>query len=207
MKIQVNRRDFISLDNIARLEERRGRLLVFKKFGYPHAIIASCGIVEFKMRIANAGGSFSNIPIIKEKKIKAQLISAFPGTGKTYFFNNTNKIVLDSDSSKFDKKEFPQNYINYIKSNINKADIILISSHKEVRDALVVNNLYFTLVYPDKKLKEDYVLRYVNRKSPEAFISLIKNNWNLWIDELKDQKNCNHVILKSNQYISDIIKE
>ena len=139
--------------------------------------------------------------------MKTTLISAFPGTGKTYFFNNTDKIVLDSDSSKFDKKDFPQNYINHIKNNIDKADIILISSHKEVRDALVANNLYFTLVYPEKNLKDDYVLRYLNRGSPDVFIFLLKNNWDLWIDELKNQENCNHIVLKRNQYIFDIIKE
>lgn len=139
--------------------------------------------------------------------MKATLISAFPGTGKTYFFNNTNKIVLDSDSSKFDKKEFPQNYINHIKNNIDKADVILISSHKVVREALEANGLFFTLVYPEKKLKADYVLRYINRGSPDGFISLVKNNWDMWIDELKSQKNCDHVVLKLNQYISDIIKE
>ena len=51
-------------------------------------------------------------------------------------------------------------------------------------------------------LKEDYVQRYIERRSPDIFISLIKSNWDLWIDELKKQKNCNHVVLKLNQYIS-----
>lgn len=65
-KIQVNRRDFIDFTNIARLVERRGKLFVYKRKGYPHALIASCGVVEFKMRIANSGCSFSSILIIKE---------------------------------------------------------------------------------------------------------------------------------------------
>jgi len=36
------------------------------------------------------------------------LISAFPGTGKSYFYKNTKLKVLDSDSSKFDKSKFPR---------------------------------------------------------------------------------------------------
>ena len=35
-----------------------------------------------------------------------------------------------------------------IKENIGKVDYIFVSTHKEVRDALIKNNLYFTLVYP-----------------------------------------------------------
>ena len=66
MKIQVNRRDFISLNNIFKIVEKRGKLFIYKKIGWPHAIIASCGVVEFKMRIANAGGNFTKIPVIKE---------------------------------------------------------------------------------------------------------------------------------------------
>lgn len=63
------------------------------------------------------------------------VISAFPGCGKSHFFReNKDKEVLDSDSSKFDKTHFPQNYIEHIKSNLGKVDIIMVSSHKEVRD-------------------------------------------------------------------------
>jgi len=51
------------------------------------------------------------------KKI-TYLISAFPGTGKSYCFNNnTTWEMLDSDSSTFDKKDFPDNYIKHIKDN------------------------------------------------------------------------------------------
>ena len=35
------------------------------------------------------------------------IVSAFPGTGKTYFYQNTEIYpVFDSDSSNFDKKDF-----------------------------------------------------------------------------------------------------
>ncbi len=45
--------------------------------------------------------------------MKTKVYSAFPGVGKTTYFNTTDKNVLDSDSSKFDKKHFPANYIEF----------------------------------------------------------------------------------------------
>lgn len=136
---------------------------------------------------------------------QTKLISAFPGTGKSYFSENSEKIVLDSDSSTFDKSNFPQNYIEHIKKNIGKVDIICISSHLEVRKALEENNLFFDLVFPELSLKEEYIERYKIRGSHPKFIELISNNWDLWINQLLEFSNkCTKVELKSNQFISDL---
>jgi len=110
---------------------------------------------------------------------KTLVISGFPGIGKSHFFRkNKDKVVLDSDSSKFSwiekgirHPDFPNNYIKYIKENlayinplgVGKADIILVSSHKNVRDALVENDIPFTLVYPSRDIKEEYLQRYKDR--------------------------------------------
>jgi len=112
-----------------------------------------------------------------------KIIAAFPGTGKTYYHNRNLLVTLDSDSSKFDKKNFPDNYIRHIKENIGKYEIIFVSSHKEVREALQNNCLFFYLVYPDKSRKKEYLEKYKDRGSPEAFIKLLDNNWEIWLDE------------------------
>ncbi len=148
--------------------------------------------------------NLKNIKKFNENK-KTLIISAFPGTGKTYLFNNTDKTILDSDSSKFDKTKFPENYIQHIKDNIGKVDIILVSSHKPVRDALVANKIDFTLVYPSKELKEEYINRYKQRGSPETFIDLITKNWENWIDELSNQIGCTKCELSKGEYLKDII--
>lgn len=62
----MNRRDFIEVNNITRLVERRGKLFVYKQAGYPKIIKADLKLTQFLMRIANMGGDFSNIPVIKE---------------------------------------------------------------------------------------------------------------------------------------------
>jgi adenylate kinase family enzyme len=131
---------------------------------------------------------------------KTRIISAFPGTGKTTFCKNIKDFlsgdytVTDSDSSKFSwiedengKKfrnpEFPKNYIEHIKDCIGKYDFILVSSHKEVRDALVKNCLFFYLVYPEVDSKEEYIKRYKDRGNAEELVNRLDENWCDWISQ------------------------
>ena len=131
------------------------------------------------------------------------VISGFPGIGKTTYKNSaTETTVLDSDSSHFPKDNFPQNYIDYIKSNIGTADVILVSSHAAVREALIENKIPYTLVVPDIDLLEEYKERYARRGSSPLFIELLETNWKDWLSNQKDE----HVIvLGSGEYLSDAI--
>jgi len=154
----------------------------------------------------------------KFKKInkKAMIISGFPGIGKSYFYKlmiDSGKKVLDSDSSLFSWIEkgvrnpiFPQNYINHIKDNIYKADIILVSSHNIVRDELVKNDIPFVLIYPNRNIKEEYINRYKNRGSDNNFINLLKDNWDKFIDDCENQIGCRKIIINSGEYLSDKIE-
>lgn len=159
---------------------------------------------------------------MKEISKRARVIAAFPGMGKTHLFNNCkDKVVLDSDSSNFswvvengEKKrnpEFPSNYIKHIKENLDKCDIILVSSHEEVRNALIENEVYFELCYPSLDDKEIYIERYIRRGSPEAFINLISNNWDKWITDIdnmgmSDDSYCTKVQFVGNFYLIDYIE-
>lgn len=139
---------------------------------------------------------------------KTELISAFPGCGKSYYFEKakeTSEKVLDSDSSTFDKKEFPANYIEHIKNNMGKVDKIFISSHDVVRDALVDEGLDFTLVYPDKSIKKEYINRYKERGNDDKFVELLEKNWDEWISQLDEQEGCKKIKLKAGQYLADVI--
>ena len=141
-----------------------------------------------------------------------KIISGFPGVGKTYYKQHTNLNVLDSDSSKFSwikegvrHPDFPQNYIEHIQANIGKVDIILVSSHKMVRDALVKNNINFTLIFPERKLKEEYLVRFKERGNNQNFIDMINTNWDNFIDELETQINCEIIKLKSEEYLNNYL--
>lgn len=136
------------------------------------------------------------------------IISGFPGTGKTTYHNGDYQPEgwsFDSDSSQFDKRYFPNNYMKHIISKLGSAKYIFVSSHKEVRDALVENEIEFTLIYPNKNIKEEYISRYKKRGNNEGFVNLLKSNWDAWIKELEKQKGCKHIILQSNQFISNVI--
>lgn len=153
-----------------------------------------------------------NIKNYQKFVIDTKIISAFPGTGKSYYVNYgegsgymPQGFATDSDSSKFDKSNFPDNYIEHIIEKIKEGYArIFVSSHEVVREALVENNIPFTLVYPKIELKEDYLERYKQRGSPESFINLIDNNWELWINQLKNQKGCTHIELNKGEFISNV---
>ena len=42
------------------------------------------------------------------------IISGFPGLGKSVLYKENKVNYSDSDSSKFSKKNFPENYIKHI---------------------------------------------------------------------------------------------
>lgn len=143
--------------------------------------------------------------------MKAKVISAFPACGKTTYFkewgrhkDNTwndetiGEIILDSDSSEFswikDKDgnntkernpEFPNNYIQHIKNNLDKAHIIFVSSHEMVRKALEDNDIEYHIFYPDKSMKEEWIRRFKERGNDEKFIEFISNNWDNFIDDIE----------------------
>ena len=135
------------------------------------------------------------------------VVSGFPGIGKTYVFehNTTGMNILDSDSSKFDKAFFPANYIEHIKSNIGKVDIIFVSSHDVVRDALVAEGISFVLIHPDVSIKDEYIQRYIQRGSMSTFVELLDKNWDTWVGQLDKQTGCMRIPLQSGQYLSDFI--
>lgn len=146
--------------------------------------------------------------VMENQSKDAIIISAFPGTGKTYYYKNTRKvIVMDSDSSKWPKEGFPENYIKHIKENINSVDVIFVSTHKEVRDAMSRKGLEFMLVYPNRDLRDEYMMRYLDRGSDVAFVKLLYINWNKWLDELEDQLCACHWHLQRGEYISHIMSD
>lgn len=130
------------------------------------------------------------------------VISAFPACGKSYCFNHYQDrfSMLDSDSSEFSwikdengnntterNPNFPQNYIQHIKENIGKVDIIFVSSHGVVRKALFDNDIGAIIVYPNKNLKDEWIRRFKERGNDEGFIKFISDNWDNFIDDIENE--------------------
>ena len=153
-------------------------------------------------------------------ELKALVISAFPGCGKTHFFNRHKEYmrVLDSDSSMFSwiynddgakerHPDFPDNYIRHIKENLDIQDIIFVSSHAQVRKALHDAGIEFVLVFPSTDLKEQWLWRLHDRGSSEEFVDLIRINWDRWLKECYDDTLASgkYLLTKIQPYITDLV--
>ena len=152
-----------------------------------------------------------------------KVISAFPACGKTHLFNkykNHPQIkILDSDSSEFHwvydesgnkvlNPDWPANYIKYIKENIGKVDLILVSSHDEIRDLLFNNDITYTIVVPcnNQTCMYEWVGRMYCRHNTPEFIDMIIKNWNKWLTDISNKSNYDNIVyLGEDEYLEDII--
>ena len=150
--------------------------------------------------------------------MKTMVISAFPGTGKSYAFKNCSNSfkISDSDSSQFSwieeergrirNPDFPDNYIQHIKNNIGKYDVIFVSSHLEVRQALNDAGIEYFTIYPQANLLEEYKERYIQRGNDEHFIDFIVNNWSEMMKNISHEPHGFGLLrLESGQYIGDLL--
>lgn len=110
---------------------------------------------------------------------------------------------MDSDSSKFDKTDFPRNYIEHIKENIDNVDIMFISSHEDVRNALENEDIDFDLFYPSIDRKLEFLENYVKRRSNREFIMKVDANWKEWIDGIENNtlKHCHIHKLNKGEFL------
>lgn len=120
--------------------------------------------------------------------------------------------VFDSDSSIFSKhptqaRPFPENYIAHIRSLLEQHEnvIILVSSHDNVREELRTYGIDYTLVFPERELKEEYLRRYMERGNVQGFIEMMDANWNKFIDSCIDDLGTKKIILGEGEYLIDKI--
>lgn len=146
---------------------------------------------------------------------QTKIISGFPGVGKSTLFKYKGEVLVsDSDSSKFSwlkpgvrHPDFPANYIEHIKSNIGKLDFIFVSSHDVVREALNNEGIEYTIVYPSKDIKDEYIQRYIDRGNNENFVKLLQENYETFIEGIEKETKPKLVPLGSGQYLSDVLGE
>lgn len=136
-----------------------------------------------------------------------KIVSAFPCTGKTKFYEyclfDSDKVVMDSDSSKFDKENFPTNYVEHIKEHIGKVDLIFVSSHESVRKALTDAGIDFMVCYPVSEAKNEYITRARQRGSSPEFIQMLDTNWYDFLKQMANQEASKSIILGIGEYLLD----
>lgn len=149
------------------------------------------------------------------------LISGFPGVGKTFCVNNKELQkkykMVDSDSSCFShtykngiKKSnpnFPDNYIDNIKSYFGEYDIVFISTHQIVRETLKEEKIPYIIVYPENTVnnKLKYITKYQKRGNDQNFIDFINNNWDKFLGDIFIEDWPIHYKLKEDETLFDAI--
>lgn len=98
--------------------------------------------------------------------------------------------------------DFPNNYIEHIKENIGKVDIIFVSSHLQVREALTNAGIRFCTVYPKKKMLNEWVGRMYRRGNDQKFINFQIEHWDEFVGNISNEPHGFDVFrLGNNEYI------
>lgn len=149
---------------------------------------------------------------------KTNIFAGFPGVGKSELIKMYGADrVSDSDSSEFSwiynedgtkegrNPDFPNNYIEHIRSLIGEKEVILVSTHKDVLNALSQAGIPFTIVYPSRSLKSVYMGRYEQRGSDAGFLAALDTNWDSFIDDIESFTDVPKICLHGpDQYLSDL---
>ena len=155
---------------------------------------------------------------------KTIVVAGAPGVGKSHLFSEAEKrdlSIRDSDSSQFSwlqpgvrNPDFPYNYMEHLRSLLGEVDVVCVSTHHEVRNALVAAGIEFKLTYPGPGQKDEYIKRFRDRPlkpgedqaARDKFVALMNAHWEEWIDkQLPTQEGCAHVVLQKGEYLSDRI--
>lgn len=142
----------------------------------------------------------TNVP--KETK----LISAFCGTGKTHICNQTDINAIEIEYWKYKEEGLKKEYLQDIKNQIGKVDYIFISTEPDGLQLLNREGYDITLIYPENELRDEYLDRYIERDSPYDFIGTFMKHWHIWINELKEQYYCKHIVLKRGEYLANYLE-
>lgn len=145
------------------------------------------------------------------------IVAGFPGVGKTYLSTKGRKLnILDLDGKEFiwsddnciqRNPNYPNNYIQGIKDNMGKYDIIFIALDFDILKRLDNEKITFIILYPNKSLKKSYITRYRRRGDSVEFIESMKNDWDSVINKIETKKTYLKLKLNTTRTIEDIFLE
>ena len=150
------------------------------------------------------------------------VISAFPGMGKTYSTKNIEGYrIIDHESSnykwledahkgRFVNPDFPQNYISKLQEYINSSDapdIIFVSSHSEVREALEKAKISYYLIAPKQRYKNEIIKRYKERGNSDKFCKQLSENWYKYTDSITNETWPIQIKFNADQFIDQFLLE
>lgn len=165
---------------------------------------------------------------------KTLIVSAFPGCGKTYLYENQEHLTFknekftfqDSDSSHYEKHEnWAKEYVNDLKKLLGTVDFIFVSQHEILLAELEAQHIPFVVVAPDNSkselsdkqrqlIKQQWFGRFILRdnshiKDFDKWLNCLKKNYDDWTssDNLKKHHPIKIIRLKEDEYLSDVIED
>ena len=139
------------------------------------------------------------------KKNSTIICAAFCGTGKTYVCEKTDIKSVEVEYWKYKDAGLQNEYVSDVKKHFGTVEYIFVSTDPDGLRLLRDEGFDILLVYPKNEIREEYLNRYIERDSPHDFIGAFMKFWHPWIDELKEQSYCEHVILEKGQYLKDFL--
>lgn len=133
------------------------------------------------------------------------VIAAFCGTGKTYICEKTEINSVEVEYWKYKDNGLQKKYVEDVKKYFGAVEYIFVATDPEGMKLLYDEGFDITLIYPKNELREEYLERYIARDSPYDFIGSFMKYWHIFINELKNQEYCKHIVLDSGQYLKDVL--
>lgn len=128
------------------------------------------------------------------------VISAFPGVGKTKAVETVPNLI-DLDLPGIPMGE----YIDKINDHLGNGLTVLVPSWETLRQAMRDAGIVYSIVYPQRDLKSDYMTRYIKRGSDDKFLNTLRTRWDAFIDTCEADPSDDHVVLKQSQaFLSDL---
>lgn len=135
------------------------------------------------------------------------IVSGFPGCGRQYLKTKCRDgiTVENVKVSDYNSDGFPDNYVDYVLSIVDKTDIVLISSHPAICEELNSRGVDFNLFYPERSRRNEFVENFVMAHKPAKQIQEIDNKWTEWIDLIEERtlEHCFKHSLSKGQFIGN----
>ncbi len=102
--------------------------------------------------------------------------------------------------------EWPENYIEFIKKQNTKDQIVLISAQPEILNMLGQQGIPFKTITPDVSTKNQIMERYEIRGNNKEFINMMSSNFEKFITSMDTNAYASdHLKLKENHRLADLL--
>ncbi|MEL7568361.1 MAG: hypothetical protein AAGU27_26280 [Dehalobacterium sp.] len=114
--------------------------------------------------------------------------------------NNDRGEAGKADPDNEMRPEWPHNYVSAIENVMDNYDYVLIPSDFHVLTLLAEKQIRYTLIYPHRDAREEYLSRYTNRGNTKNFLSIFYEHWDWFIDNLEADSFGKHIALQPHQF-------